>query len=147
MPSVNPGQRFSRMTLEEVSERTGRSVVLLRRWARQGRIPAERIGRMWFLDESDLAVVEAIPHRGWPRGKPRKGRAMEEGHYKRMRRSAYKLLTDPIDKAGKDWPRHVAEKRLDEWDAEAERRGDEDRERLDYWKDGLRWIEEKYPSR
>jgi excisionase family DNA binding protein len=71
MPDVNPGQRFAWMTLDELAERTGRNVRLLRRWARDERFPAVRAGRAYLVDESVVAIVEAMPHRGWPKGKPR----------------------------------------------------------------------------
>lgn len=61
MGDVKHGQRFAFMTLEQVAERTGRSVAVLQKWARQGRIPAERVGRMWIVAESDLPAIEAMP--------------------------------------------------------------------------------------
>jgi len=51
------------MTLPEVAEQTGRPVAVLQHWARQGRIPAVKIGRSWVIEQRDLAAIEAMPRR------------------------------------------------------------------------------------
>lgn len=55
------------MTLDEAAARTGRRVELLRRWARDERIPASKVGRDWFIAEADLAAIEAMPTKPWKR--------------------------------------------------------------------------------
>jgi len=55
---------WSWMTLDEVAARTGRSIELLRRWARDGRIPATLVGRSWIVEHKDLARIKAMPARG-----------------------------------------------------------------------------------
>jgi excisionase family DNA binding protein len=54
------------MTLDQVAERTGRSVELLRRWCRDGRIPATLVGRTWVIREDDLDAIEKLPARAVP---------------------------------------------------------------------------------
>jgi excisionase family DNA binding protein len=61
MPRVNPRQPIPWMTLEQAAERTGRSLRLLQRWAREGRIPAAKVGRIWLVAEADIAAIEAMP--------------------------------------------------------------------------------------
>lgn len=51
------------MTLAVAAARTGRSVYLLRRWARDQRFPAVKLGRDWFVAEADLPVIDAMPRR------------------------------------------------------------------------------------
>lgn len=52
------------MTLVEAAALTGRNVVDLRRWAREGRIPAVKVGRDWMVDrDALLAALAAIQDR------------------------------------------------------------------------------------
>lgn len=51
------------LTLAQAAERTARPVRVLRLWARQGRIPAIKLGREWLIAEADLAAIEAMPKR------------------------------------------------------------------------------------
>lgn len=51
------------MTIPDAAVRTNRSVTVLRHWARLGRIPAVKMGRDWFIRETDLALIEAMPRR------------------------------------------------------------------------------------
>lgn len=37
-----------------------------------GRLPAQKVGRDWIIQESDLEAVKDR-REGWPKGKPRKG--------------------------------------------------------------------------
>lgn len=56
-----------------VAKRTGRSRELIRRWAVEGRIPAVRIAEGvyagWYVPETALAIIRAMPKR--ERGAPR----------------------------------------------------------------------------
>jgi excisionase family DNA binding protein len=61
MRDVKPGQALGVMTLDQVAKLTGRNVSLLARWARAGRIPATKIGNVWLVAESDLAIIDAMP--------------------------------------------------------------------------------------
>jgi excisionase family DNA binding protein len=72
MPHVNPGQLAGVLTLEQVSQRTGRNVSLLARWARAGRIPATKIGGSWLVAETDLPAIESMPRT--PGRRPRKAK-------------------------------------------------------------------------
>lgn len=49
--------------LSVVAERTGRSYELLRRWVVDGTIPGVRVGRDWYIRESDLYLIERMPRR------------------------------------------------------------------------------------
>lgn len=51
------------LTIPDAAVRTNRSVTVLRHWARLGRIPAVKLGRDWFIRETDLALIEAMPRR------------------------------------------------------------------------------------
>lgn len=51
------------LTLLEVAHATGRNVELLRRWCIAGRIPCERLGRDWFIDQAALPQINAMPSR------------------------------------------------------------------------------------
>lgn len=51
------------VTIAEAADRTEHPVRVLRLWARQGRIPAVMVGRSWFVAESDLPLIDAIPRR------------------------------------------------------------------------------------
>jgi len=63
MPADSPRQYAGLMTLPEVAARTGRNVVDLRRWCRDGRLPAVKIGNVWVVDARDLAALDAIQDR------------------------------------------------------------------------------------
>ena len=51
--------------LPEVAERLGRSLGTLQAWAREEppRFPVEKMGRGWFVRESDLPLIDALPRR------------------------------------------------------------------------------------
>lgn len=49
------------MSPEEVARATGRSADLVRRWVRQGRIPAQRVGRHVVLGPDALDAVASMP--------------------------------------------------------------------------------------
>ncbi len=58
----------NRLTIKQASARTGYRPYTLLKYAELGKIPAEKIGRDWFLLEADvLAYREEKPQR-----KPRK---------------------------------------------------------------------------
>ena len=47
----------SMLTVSEAAERTGRSPETVRRWIRQGRLPAERVGSRHAIRAEDLAQI------------------------------------------------------------------------------------------
>lgn len=51
------------VTVTEAARRTDRQPELIRRWIREKRIPAVKIGRDLFVAEADLAMIEAMPRR------------------------------------------------------------------------------------
>jgi excisionase family DNA binding protein len=64
MADVNPRQYRALVTLAEAAAITGRNVVDLRRWAREGRIPATKVGRDWMVErDALLAALERIQDR------------------------------------------------------------------------------------
>ncbi len=46
------------ISAEEAAERLGVSVATIKRWCQQGRLPAEKIGRQWLVDEASLRRVK-----------------------------------------------------------------------------------------
>jgi len=42
------------LTPDEVAERLGRNPELVRRWIREGRLRAEKVGRSWAVTEREL---------------------------------------------------------------------------------------------
>lgn len=42
------------LTIHESAERLGKDVSVVRRWARDGELPAVKVGRDWVIRESDL---------------------------------------------------------------------------------------------
>ena len=63
---LSSGERL--VTMAEIAERTGRPVRVLRLWARQGRIPAVKVGRDWLVNDRDLPLIEQMPRRQRRRG-------------------------------------------------------------------------------
>lgn len=59
------------LTVPEAARRCGRNPETIRRWIREGKLPADKIGTQWFVDEDDLASrttdaeVEAVPLPDW----------------------------------------------------------------------------------
>lgn len=58
------------LTVPEAARRCGRNPETIRRWIREGKLPADKIGTQWFVDELDLDAstgdeVEAIPLPDW----------------------------------------------------------------------------------
>jgi hypothetical protein len=64
---------------------------------------------------------------------------MDDGHYTRGRANAYEVLTTAVEDGGIGMPPQVADDWLARWDRLAKSR-DDDRERVGYWAEGLRWI-------
>jgi excisionase family DNA binding protein len=48
---------LSMLTVSEAANRTGRSPETVRRWIRQGRLPAERVGTRHAIRDEDLARI------------------------------------------------------------------------------------------
>jgi excisionase family DNA binding protein len=51
------------LTVPEVARRVGRNPETVRRWIREGKLPARKIGTQHVIDEDDLALVGAAPPR------------------------------------------------------------------------------------
>lgn len=45
------------LTVPEAARRVGRNPETVRRWIRQGRLPAQRIGTQHLIDEDDLSAL------------------------------------------------------------------------------------------
>jgi len=45
------------ITVPEAARRVGRNPETVRRWIREGRLPARRIGTQHLIDEADLATI------------------------------------------------------------------------------------------
>lgn len=56
------------LTVPEAARRVGRNPETIRRWIRQGRLPSQRIGTQFIIDEEDLDQLvnrpEVIPVAG-----------------------------------------------------------------------------------
>jgi excisionase family DNA binding protein len=59
------------MSAQEAAAITGLHIETVRRYLREGRIPARRIGRMYLIDAKVLQRWMAVPR---PPGRPRKDR-------------------------------------------------------------------------
>lgn len=60
---------MARLTTPQVAARLGMTRAGVLKAIKDGRLPAEKVGRDWLVEEADLAVV-AAPSR---LGRPRKG--------------------------------------------------------------------------
>lgn len=57
------------LTLPEISYTLGMNPSTVRLWVREGRLPAEKVGRKWMVRRADLEQMLAEqPHVGHPRG-------------------------------------------------------------------------------
>jgi excisionase family DNA binding protein len=45
------------LTVPEVAKRTGRNPETIRRWIREGRLPARKIGTQHLIEEEDVALI------------------------------------------------------------------------------------------
>ena len=45
------------LTVPEAARRTGRNPETIRRWIREGKLPARKIGTQHFIDEEDLSEL------------------------------------------------------------------------------------------
>lgn len=57
------------ITVNEAARRLGRSIEQVRRYLREGRLPGQRIGQQWFIEEEVLT--------GWHAERRRSGRISE----------------------------------------------------------------------
>jgi excisionase family DNA binding protein len=48
-----------RLTLMEVSRELGRSLEQVRRYVREGRLPAKKLGMQWFVSRRDLEAFKS----------------------------------------------------------------------------------------
>ena len=53
-PKTNPGDQQSFLTPQEVSDLLRVSVYTVRRWIKEGDLPAYKIGRRWRISESEV---------------------------------------------------------------------------------------------
>jgi len=57
------------LTLPEIAHTLGMNPSTVRLWVREGRLPAEKVGRKWMVRRADLEQMLAEqPHVGHPRG-------------------------------------------------------------------------------
>lgn len=57
------------LTVPEAAQRVGRNAETVRRWIREGRMPARKVGTQWILEEDDLADLAEEPEQlQGPRG-------------------------------------------------------------------------------
>jgi excisionase family DNA binding protein len=57
------------LTLPEIAQTLGMNPSTVRLWVREGRLPAEKVGRKWMVRRADLEQMLADqPHVGHPRG-------------------------------------------------------------------------------
>ena len=57
------------LTLPEIAQTLGMNPSKVRLWVREGRLPAEKVGRKWIVRRADLEQMLADqPHVGHPRG-------------------------------------------------------------------------------
>lgn len=52
---VEPGET---LTLKEVARELGRSLEQVRRYVREGKLPAQKLGMQWFVSRRALAVFQ-----------------------------------------------------------------------------------------
>ena len=57
------------LTTAQVAARLNRDASQVRRWCESGKLPAQKFGRAWMIDESALEEFER-PKRGRPKKKP-----------------------------------------------------------------------------
>lgn len=59
------------LTVPEAARSTGRNPETIRRWIREGKLPARKVGTQHLIDEEDLALLnedEQLPApKGWTR--------------------------------------------------------------------------------
>lgn len=48
------------LTVPEAAKRTGRHPETIRRWIREGKLAARKVGTQHVIDEEDLAAIEAV---------------------------------------------------------------------------------------
>jgi excisionase family DNA binding protein len=51
------------LTVPEVARRTGRNPETVRRWIREGKLRAHKVGTQHVIEEPDLEALQAGPHR------------------------------------------------------------------------------------
>lgn len=61
------------LTTTQAAQRLGLSRSSVLALIAQGKLPAQKIGRDWMIDESDLELVKVRRPVGYPAGRPRKG--------------------------------------------------------------------------
>lgn len=67
------------LTLPEIAQTLGMNPSTVRLWVREGRLPAEKMGRKWMVRRVDLEQMLAEqPHVGHPRGAASGSRTPED---------------------------------------------------------------------
>ena len=66
------------LTVPEAAHSTGRNPETIRRWIREGKLPARKVGTQHLIDEEDLALLDVDEQLPAPKGWARtfKGEAM-----------------------------------------------------------------------
>lgn len=60
-------------SVEQVAEKAGITVSLIRRYCREGKIQAQKVGRDWVIAQDALDEFLKTPRKvGYPKGRPRK---------------------------------------------------------------------------
>ncbi len=59
------------LTIAQAAARLDRHPDLVRRWVREGALPAYKIGTYWFIKEADLAAFVEPGRKPWKRRHPR----------------------------------------------------------------------------
>ncbi len=49
---------IDRLTLKDVAQEIGRSLEQVRRYVREGKLPAEKLGMQWFVERQDLEAFK-----------------------------------------------------------------------------------------
>jgi len=67
------------LTLPEIAQTLGMNPSTVRLWVREGRLPAEKVGRKWMVRRADLEQMLADqPQVGHPRGAASAGKTPED---------------------------------------------------------------------
>jgi excisionase family DNA binding protein len=74
------------LTLLDVARELGRSLEQVRRYVREGKLPAQKLGMQWFVSRQDLKTFEAGGKRAAPDDVLARARTLREGIQRRVGR-------------------------------------------------------------